>query len=185
MKPIFAHTSGAIALTAAAAACVPAPDSTPAPSPTPVVIAPAPTPTPTPVAAAPAFESWIDAPQSAGEWRYILTSLGGAASFGTSQDKPDFTLWCDRTRRQVELVRHSDASAPRMMVVRTETAERQFTAQSQPNRPQRLVVTLSASDPLLDAMALTRGRFAVETAELPTLYLPPWGEFVRAIEDCR
>ena len=40
-------------------------------------------------------------------------------------------------------------------------------------------------DPLLDAMAVTRGRFAVETTGLSTLYLPPWAEVTRAIESCR
>ncbi|MDG2003332.1 MAG: hypothetical protein P8J20_08375 [Novosphingobium sp.] len=48
-----------------------------------------------------------------------------------------------------------------------------------------IAVTLPASDPLLDAMAFSRGRFAVETAGLPTLYVPSWPEVSRVIEDCR
>ncbi|HCY02645.1 MAG TPA: hypothetical protein DHU71_07085, partial [Erythrobacter sp.] len=50
---------------------------------------------------------------------------------------------------------------------------------------QSLTATLAANDPLLDAMAVTRGRFAVETPGLSTLYLPPWAEVSRVIEDCR
>jgi len=38
---------------------------------------------------------------------------------------------------------------------------------------------------LLDAMALARGRFAVEVAGYPALYLPNWAEVARVVEDCR
>jgi hypothetical protein len=48
-----------------------------------------------------------------------------------------------------------------------------------------LVVVLTARDPLLDAMAFSRGRFALEAAGLETLYLPAWPELSRVIEDCR
>jgi hypothetical protein len=44
---------------------------------------------------------------------------------------------------------------------------------------------LAASDPLLDAMAFTKGRFAVETAGQETLYVPAYPEISRVIEDCR
>jgi len=44
---------------------------------------------------------------------------------------------------------------------------------------------LSARDPLLDAIAFSRGRFALEAAGLETLYLPAWPELSRVIEDCR
>jgi hypothetical protein len=42
-----------------------------------------------------------------------------------------------------------------------------------------------AQDPLLDAMAFSKGRFAVESAGLATLYVPPYPEVTRVIEDCR
>lgn len=48
-----------------------------------------------------------------------------------------------------------------------------------------LVVSLPAGDPLLDAIAFSRGRFALEAAGLPTLYLPAWPELSRVVEDCR
>jgi hypothetical protein len=34
-------------------------------------------------------------------------------------------------------------------------------------------------------MAFSRGRFAIETAGLPTLYVPSWPEVSRVVEDCR
>jgi hypothetical protein len=44
---------------------------------------------------------------------------------------------------------------------------------------------IAPRDPLLDAMAFSRGRFRVEVAKLPPLYLPSWPEVSRVIEDCR
>lgn len=44
---------------------------------------------------------------------------------------------------------------------------------------------VDADDPILDAMAITKGRFAIETPGLPTLYIPAWVEVSRVIEDCR
>jgi hypothetical protein len=44
---------------------------------------------------------------------------------------------------------------------------------------------LAARDPLLDAMAFSKGRFAVDVPGLPPLYLPAWPEVTRVIEDCR
>jgi hypothetical protein len=71
------------------------------------------------------------------------------------------------------------------MRIRTETAERLLTANSQSDGRPMLVATLQARDPLLDAIALSRGRFAVETGGLETLYLPAWPEITRVVEDCR
>jgi hypothetical protein len=34
-------------------------------------------------------------------------------------------------------------------------------------------------------MALSKGRFAVQTLGLPALYIPAWPEITRVIEDCR
>ena len=44
---------------------------------------------------------------------------------------------------------------------------------------------LSPTDALLDAMAFSKGRFAVEVPGLPTLYIPSYPEVTRVIEDCR
>jgi hypothetical protein len=48
-----------------------------------------------------------------------------------------------------------------------------------------IVAALPVRDPVLDAMAFSRGRFALEAAGEPTLYLPSWPELSRVIEDCR
>lgn len=71
------------------------------------------------------------------------------------------------------------------MRIRTETTERLLTASPSSDGRPLLIVELGAQDRLLDAMAFSRGRFAVETGGLPTLYLPAWAEVTRVIEDCR
>ena len=43
----------------------------------------------------------------------------------------------------------------------------------------------AASDTVLDQIAYSRGRFAVEAQGLDTLILPAWAEVGRVIEDCR
>jgi hypothetical protein len=46
-------------------------------------------------------------------------------------------------------------------------------------------VVLPARDALLDAIAFSRGRFALEAAGLETLYLPSYPEISRVVQDCR
>ena len=191
MKPIALHAAGAIALTSIVAACVPAPDSTPAPTPTPTPAAttapaPAPAPTPTPQ---PSYENWLDAPRTPGTWRY---SQHQAAYVERDSDGPRapsaplFIMEC----RSGSLDLSTQVSGPnvRRMTIRTETGDRTLAlepASGTASQPRYHRATLQPGDPLLDAMALTRGRFAVETAGSPTLYLPAWAEVTRAIEDCR
>ena len=42
-----------------------------------------------------------------------------------------------------------------------------------------------ARDPLLDAMAFSKARFAVEVPGSPALYVPSYPEVTKVIEDCR
>jgi hypothetical protein len=49
----------------------------------------------------------------------------------------------------------------------------------------RISAELAMMDPLLDAMAMSRGRFAVTVAGTPSLVLPSWPEVARVVEDCR
>lgn len=166
-----------IALLGSAAACVgPKPAPTPAPSPRPTVVRP--TPTPAPVAT---YSSWMDVPQTAGDWRFGATSGGSEARFG---EPVSFTLRCVAGSRSIELIRSGTFAADGSMTVRSESVSRALAgARTSDNAGLRAV--LSASDPLLDAMAFSKGRFAIEAAGVPPLYLPSWPEVTRVIEDCR
>ena len=182
MKPIYGHFAAAAALTLGLAACIPpAPEPTPAPSPKPAA---RPSPPPAPVAAAPAPENWIDAPQTPGDWAYANNS----ATFGTgaSPTQAALSLTCNPADRMISIARTiRGTNTASTMTLRTETQDRTLQARPATSQVPLSVAVVAARDPLLDAIALTRGRFAVETPGQPTLYLPAWAEVTRVIEDCR
>ena len=51
--------------------------------------------------------------------------------------------------------------------------------------PPQVIARIDARDPLLDAIAFSKGRFVVDVVGLPTLYVPSFPEVTRVIEDCR
>ena len=170
----------AVALLAGTAACV-APK--PEPTPTPPVATPTPRPSPTPTPAA-TYDSWMDVPQTPGDWRYTRISGGSSASFGEAASEPRFTIRCVSGARQVELVRPGNFAGDAPMTVRSESATRTLAGVPMMDNAG-LRAVLSPRDPLLDAMAFSKGRFAIEAPGLPPLYLPSWPEVTRVIEDCR
>ena len=189
MKAIYFHAAGAIALTFAIAACVPkvdpivsAPPPVTAPSPTPT-----PTPTPPPVVQEPEFDNYLDAPQTPGNWTYLDEPGETLALFGPSAAEPVLMIRCGKTNREIGIARimSAPAGSPRMMRIETETAERQIQASPIESRPSLMVARFDPRDPLLDAMAITKGRFAVGVEGERTLYIPAWVEVSRVIEDCR
>ncbi len=170
-----------LALTALAA-CVPPPAPTPAPTP-----APAPAPAPQPVMPPqPTYSNWMDAPQTPGDWFYIPQVGASIAAFGPAEGQPLFAMRCNTARHVVSIGRTSASLAPQPMTIRTESATRSFSASPAQGSVEHLVATaLPATDPFLDAMAFSKGRFAVEVSGEPTLYVPSWPEISRVIEDCR
>lgn len=95
-------------------------------------------------------------------------------------------LRCEPGTRQVRIERAESGSAvpsgKATMTVRTQSQTRAFAVAPHAGA---LSVSLPARDPLLDAMAFTRGRFAIETTGMPPLYVPSWTEVSRVVEDCR
>ena len=181
MKPLYARAGAAVALTFAIAACVPR-TAPPAPVPVepraPVSLPPAAGPTPT-------YSNWMDAPATPGNWTYSPVQGGSAALFGEPQRTPLLTMRCDRSQRQVHLEQPTRAPGPASVAIRTETMERTIASTGLASPQQIVRTSVAASDRLLDAMALSKGRFAIEAPGVPTLYLPSWPEVTRVIEDCR
>lgn len=68
------------------------------------------------------------------------------------------------------------------MTVRTSTTARSLTVRS---TGAEMAVTLAATDPILDAMGYSRGRFVVDLPPLAPLVVPSWAEVQRVVEDCR
>ena len=140
--------------------------------------------TPAPVDPA-QFAGFLDQPQTPGDWRYEGDGLSTVAQFGAGEETA-FAVFCDLETRMIGLDRTlgQPGGAPRPITIATETAIRAVEASVQDKTP-RLVAMLAPDDPLLDAMAITKGRFAVAAPGEPTLYLPAWAEVSRVIEDCR
>lgn len=175
----------ALASVALVASCTAIP-SAPPPTPTPVpgpIPGPGPTSAPAPVASAPRPHAadWRDAPQTPGNWSWSREGNRSVARFGTNA----LILSCDPAARTVTLSRPGAVQGPVPLTILTASGARALTAAPVAGSPSTIGVSLPARDGVLDSMAFTRGRFAVETAGLPTLYVPSWPEVSRVIEDCR
>lgn len=165
----------------------PPPEPEPLPPPPTPAPAPAPTPTPTPVPQLTrSYEGWMDRPQSPGDWFYVRRPPYTMAAFGKTETDFGFVMRCDRANRIVSLGRVSAAMQERPMRVVTESYTRLLTGEPRQGGIEHLIATdLPAADTLLDAMAISKGRFAIEVAGEETLYIPSWPEVTRVIEDCR
>ncbi|RNJ63348.1 MAG: hypothetical protein EDM03_02720 [Porphyrobacter sp. IPPAS B-1204] len=178
-----------LALSLALAACVPA-TTAPAPAPAPVA-----RPVPAPARPAPAAPptvspntTWIDAPLTPGAWIYqdFGPGNGKRSLFSDPDNTYYFSLSCATGPDgvQVQFDRTGTPSKRYLeMTIRTETAQRALTGERFGS--QMIIAGVPASDPLLDAMALSKGRFAVEVEGEATLILPSYAEVSRVIEDCR
>lgn len=187
MKRIYLHVAGGIALTFAIAGCIPrAPEPLPAPAP---VATPAPTPAPTPVppptVTQPVYDNWMDAPRTPGDWTYRPEQGGSAILYGEPASDAVFVMRCDRSQRTVYLDRAGESSGERPMRIRTETMDSTLSARPIGEQLPYMRASVPASSSLLEAMAFSKGRFAVNVEGLPPLYLPAWPEVTRVIEDCR
>lgn len=114
------------------------------------------------------FEFGKSLPLIVGNWSYAATATGGEARFG-----PHLSLLCDKATRTVTISRPGTPVAALTVVTDMQTRT------LPPNG------RLSAYDPLLDAMAFSRGRILVAGGSAAVLAVPSWPEAARAIEDCR
>lgn len=176
-----------LVLAAMLASCAAPQRPAPAPQPQPPVVS-QPRPVATAVPLPPAPADWRDAPQTGGVWTWSRLDSRSIAAFGASRTNPVMMLTCDRTNNRVEIARATDplrpapASALRLL---TTSQVRPLSNDPALSTGGWLVVPLSPRDPLLDAMAFSRGRFALESEGHETLYLPSSPELSRVIEDCR
>lgn len=121
---------------------------------------------------------WADAPLSAGRWNYRgVAGAGSAAAFGVA-GTPSFEVRCEPGRRVSLARRDAGGAASAALTFRASTGARTLPATGG-------AAQVPANDPLLDTLAFSRGRFAVETPGAPTLIVPAWPELARVVEDCR
>ena len=114
------------------------------------------------------FDFGKSLPLAAGQWSYVETATGGEARYGSH-----LSLQCDKLTRTMTI------SRPGMPVAALTVVTDLQTRTLPPNG------RLSAYDPLLDAMAFSRGRFLVTGGSAAVAAVPSWPEAARAIENCR
>src|SRR5437588_4663017 len=119
----------------------------------------------------------------AGSWSYAAASDGSEAVFADTSGRPQTWVHCARATRHVTIAKASSAAAP-LLNVWTSSQTRSVAASFMP-ATARLTIDLGASDPLLDAMANSRGRIGLTAGTPPPLVVPAWAEVARVIEDCR
>ena len=113
------------------------------------------------------FEAGKLLPLAPGQWSYVATVTGSEARYDGY-----LTIRCDRATRTVTIMR--PGIAPSVLSVLTSSTTRNLPVGGR----------LLANDPLLDAIAFSRGRFLVSGGGA-TLAIPSWPEAARSIEDCR
>jgi hypothetical protein len=114
------------------------------------------------------FEAGKSLEMAAGQWSYSATPTGSESRYAGH-----LSVRCDRTARAVTISAPAQPAAT--LAVATSALTRTLPAGGR----------LAASDPLLDAIAFSRGRFLVSVGGGSPIAVPSWPEAARSIEDCR
>ena len=119
----------------------------------------------------------------AGSWSYVAVANGSEARFADSSTRVQLTLHCTRATRRVSIAKPASGAVPNLTIW-TSSMSRSIPASFNP-ATGLATAEIAATDPILDAVAFSRGRFAINAAGVPSLVLPPWAEVTRVVEDCR
>lgn len=153
--------------------------------------APPPRPTvatkPAPPAPAPIVRDWKDRPFSSGGWTLAQETDGMVARFGRAGSGPDFLVACNTPTRTIRFARAGslpELMASKMTLASTEGAK-SYDAANSSGQPAYIWSETRTSDPQLDLLAFSRGRFLVSIAGTDDLVIPAWPEFAHIVEECR
>lgn len=131
-------------------------------------------------------EAWLDQSMIAGNWTWRREGDLSVARLALPNGELRLILSCDPARRIVTVRHEGFAGAGEPVTITTTSQRRVVTGRTTAQPPYFTDVELAADDPLLDAIAMSRGRFMIETtAPLGQLIAPAWPEVSRVIEDCR
>ena len=108
-----------------------------------------------------------------GAWTLLLAAGSSEARFGEVGRLPRLSLRCDLGTRRVRISRPDRPPGP--ITIITSSVTRTLTAPGE----------VLAFEPLLDAIAFSRGRIAVQMPGAVALVAPAAPEAARVIEDCR
>lgn len=165
-----------IAYLALGACVAPPPPPAPKTMSAPPVAAPAPAPRLT--------GDWNDWPFTSGDWTYRHDAKGSVGQFGTPGQTAKASLRCDSQSRRIYMSREVTAPGQRI-IVRTSSTTKDLVAKPTEATPNYLVAEIAPRDPILDAMAFSRGRILLDAQGQVPIVLPSWAEITRIVEDCR
>ncbi|MEO9599567.1 hypothetical protein [Parasphingorhabdus sp.] len=166
-------------------ACSAAPlNPAPLPEPTPVPVQAKPV-TPLPPAPVQPQGDWSDWPITVGAWVYREDARGSLALFGQPDEDAVFIIRCNQSGRQLFLSRAGSVRNGAAMLLRASAGLQSYTARNSGGTPHYAAVSISIDDIMLDRIAYSRGRFAIETDGLQSIAIPIAPEFSRVVEDCR
>jgi hypothetical protein len=144
--------------------------------------APAADPTPN-VAGTPLRSNLEYAEPIVGNWLYAGTNDGSEATFNNKSGQPQLSIRCTRSTRRVAIIKAAPSASPSLWV--WTSSERMSLPATYDASALRVSADLGAYDPLLDAIASSRGRIGFSSSGLDALVVPPWADIARVIEDCR
>ena len=126
------------------------------------------------------FSYW---PVSPGRWTYRAVTGGSEAAFVDGAGATRMVIACGKLTRLVTLSRISAAPASSLSFWTSSDSRNLASRFDQPSG--RIIAQVGGMDPLLDAIAFSRGRFAVSMPGSPALVLPAGIEIAHVVEDCR
>jgi hypothetical protein len=118
-----------------------------------------------------------------GTWSYRAIDGGSESDFIDAAATVRLKIRCNLAVRTVSIARTGVAAAAPTLTVWTSSLSRSVPARFLATK--ELVADMAATDPLLDAMAFSRGRLATAAQGAPMVAVPAWPEIDRVIEDCR
>jgi hypothetical protein len=135
----------------------------------------------------PAIANWQDQKAAAGDWVWKSDARGSVALFGAAGADATFLIRCEREGRRVFVSRAGAFAVGETgrMTIRTTSALQTYPVANANTAPPYISAALNASDPHLDAMMYTRGKFLISVKGGDDLIIPAWAEISRVIEDCR
>jgi hypothetical protein len=118
-----------------------------------------------------------------GSWTYAAVPDGSDATFANSSGNPQLFIHCTKATRRVSISKPASAAAPALNIW-TSSLTRSVPSSFNP-ATARITVDLATYDPILDALATSRGRIGFSVGNESALVLPAWAEAAHVIEDCR
>lgn len=118
-----------------------------------------------------------------GAWGYRTIPGGSQADYVDAAGTVRLQLRCNRSARTVSIARTGVGAAAPTLAVWTTSLSRSVPARFLTTN--ELVADVAASDPLLDAIAFSRGRIATAASGAAMVAVASGPELTRVIEDCR